>query len=279
LLPGFVNIPRRTILLLPSLIVLAMFFVFPILLDLVTSLRSTRVNDIAGLEAYIKIFTDPYYLLVLAQTVGLGLVVTAITLIFGYPVAYFLARTASPYKPLLTFVIITPLLVSVVIKCYGWMLILGRQGLINSSLLKLGLIENPITLIYNWTGVIIAVVHVLFPFAILSISSVIEGIDITIEESASTLGANPFRTFLHVTFPLSIQGIATGATLTFLLTIGSFVMVLMLGGKGTMVLPLLIYQQITVTFNEAFAAALGISLMVIAIALLMVQFMLLRKWT
>jgi putative spermidine/putrescine transport system permease protein len=279
LVPGFVNISRRTILLLPSLIVLGVFFVLPIFLNLVMSLRSTRVNDIAGLQAYIKIFTDPYYLLVLGQTVGLGLVVTAITLIFGYPVAYFLARTASPYKPLFTFVIITPLLISVVIKCYGWMLILGRQGLINSSLLKLGLIGNPIALIYNWTGVIIAVVHVLFPFAILSISSVIEGIDITIEESARALGANPFRTFFHVTFPLSIQGIATGATLTFLLTIGSFVMVLMLGGKGTMVLPLLIYQQITVTFNEAFAAALGISLMLIAIGLLMVQFKLLRKWT
>ncbi len=273
------DISRRTKLLLPSLIILVVFFVFPIFLNLVMSLRSTRVNDIAGLQAYIKIFTDPYYLLVIGQTFGLGFVVTGITIILGYPVGYFLARTTSSYKSIFTFVIITPLLISIIIKCYGWMLILGRQGLINSSLLKIGLIKNPLELIYNWAGVIIAVVHVLFPFAILSISSVIEGIDITIEESARALGANPFRTFFHVTLPLSIQGIATGATLTFLLTIGSFVTVLMLGGKGTMVLPLLIYQQITVTFNEAFAAALGTSLMMIAIVLLMVQFKLLKRWT
>jgi putative spermidine/putrescine transport system permease protein len=273
------HISRRTKLLLPSIGTLILFFVIPIFVNLIVSLRSSRVNDVGGLQAYIKIFGDHYYLLVLGQTFGLGITVTAITLVLSYPVAYFLARMKSTYKSALTFIIITPLLISIIIKCYGWMLILGRQGLINSTLLKCGLIEEPLELIYNWIGVIIAVVHVLFPFAILSISSVIEGIDLSIEESARALGASPFRTFLYVTLPLSVQGIATAATLTFLLTIGSFVTVLMLGGKGTMVLALLIYQQITVTFNEAFAAALGTSLMVISIALLAVQFRLLRRWT
>jgi putative spermidine/putrescine transport system permease protein len=272
------KVSRPTFLLLPSLAVLGVFFIIPILVNLLTSFQSSRPGDFAGVRAYTKIFTDPYYLLVLGQTLGLGLVVTAITLILGYPVGYFLARTQTRYKSALTFLIIAPLLISMVIRCYGWMLALGNRGLINSFLVDLGLIHSPLELIYNWTGVTIALVHVLLPFVILSISSVVEGIDPAIEDSARVFGANPFQTFIRVTLPLSIQGISTGATLAFLLTIGSFVTVLMMGGKNTMVLSLLIFQQITVTFNEAFAAALGTSLMAIAIALLFVQFKLLKRF-
>lgn len=269
---------RPFLLLLPSLIVLGLFFIIPLLGSLVASFQSTRPGDVAGFDAYLKIFTDPYYLQVLLQTLLFGIVVTLITLLLGYPAGYYLARTRSSYKSLITFLIIGPLLISMVIRCYGWMLTLGGRGLINSLLLGLGIIPSPLELMYNWTGVIIAVVHVLLPYVVLSIASVIEGIDPSIEDSARVFGANPFQTFLRITLPLSIQGIATGATLAFLLTIGSFVTVLMLGGKNTMVLSLLIFQQITVTFNEAFAAALGISLMAIAMVLLFFQFRLLRRW-
>ncbi len=269
---------RPVLLLLPSIVVLGIFFVIPILLNLVMSFQTSGMRDTGGIGIYLKIFTDPYYLLVLAQTLGLGIVVTVITLVLGYPVGYFLARTRSKHKSVITFLIIAPLLISMVIRCYGWMLTLGGRGLVNSFLLDLGLVKHPLELMYNWTGVIIAIVHVLLPYVILSISSVVEGIDLSVEDSARVFGASPFQTFFRITLPLSVQGIATGATLAFLLTIGSFVTILMLGGKNTMVLSLLIFQQITVTFNEAFAAALGTALMAIAIFLLLVQFKLLKRW-
>jgi putative spermidine/putrescine transport system permease protein len=272
------KLSRPTLLLLPSMMVLGFFFVVPIILNVLMSFRNSGTRDTGGLRVYFKIFTDPYYLLVLAKTLGLGLVVTLITLVLGYPVGYFLARTRSKHKSAITFLIIAPLLISMVIRCYGWMLTLGGRGIVNTFLLDVGLVKNPLELMYNWTGVIIAVVHVLLPYVILSISSVVEGIDLSVEDSARVFGANPIQTFFRITLPLSVQGIATGATLAFLLTIGSFVTVLMLGGKNTMVLSLLIFQQITVTFNEAFAAALGTTLMGIAILLLVAQFKLLKRW-
>ena len=264
--------------LFPSVIVLVLFYVLPISYNVIASFSPAVAVDISGIKAYLKIFTDFYYLQVLTQTMLLGAVVALMSVILGYPIAYYLARMRSSHKSVVTFLIISPLLISLVIRSYGWMLILGKSGLVNSILTSLGVITDPLQLIYNWTGVLIAIIHVILPYVILSLSSVIEGINPAIEDSARVLGANRYKTFLRITLPMSVQGIATGATLAFLLTIGSFVTVLMLGGKGTMVLSLLIYQQITITFNEAFAAALSTSLMAIAIVFLLIQLKLLRRW-
>ena len=155
-------------------------------------------------------------------------------------------------------------MVSIVIRSYGWMVLLGRVGTVNTVLQALGLVEKPLPLMYNWFGVVVALTHVLLPFMILTLTSVIEGILESLEDTAAVLGAGWWQRFRHVVFPLSMEGVGAGITLVFMLTIGSFVSVLLLGGSDTLVLPLLIYQQV-ILLNNNFAAALGMSLLAISV--------------
>lgn len=262
-------------LLAPLVAVLLFFFVAPFLMNLLVSLRAWTPGVEApsgwSLRNYVRLLTDPYYLKVMWQTFALGFVCTLTTLILGYPCAYFIARSRSSLKGLYMFVVIAPLLTSVIIRSYGWILVLGRTGFVNSTLQGLGLTREPIDLIYNWIGVVIAVTHVLLPFMILSVASVLEGLPDALEESAMILGASRWQTFRRVTFPLSLEGIATGAVIVFMLTIGSFVTVLLVGGEKTMVMGVLIYQQISITFDRAFAGSLGSLLLGISLVLLYVQ--------
>jgi putative spermidine/putrescine transport system permease protein len=262
-------------LLAPLVAVLLFFFVAPFLMNLLVSLRTWTPGAEAptawSLRNYVRLLTDPYYLKVMWQTFALGFVCTLATLILGYPCAYFIARSRSSLKGLYMFVVIAPLLTSIIIRSYGWILVLGRTGFVNSTLQGLGLTREPIDLIYNWIGVVIAVTHVLLPFMILSVASVLEGLPDALEESAMILGASRWQTFRRVTFPLSLEGIATGAVIVFMLTIGSFVTVLLVGGEKTMVMGVLIYQQISITFDRAFAGSLGSLLLGISLVLLYVQ--------
>lgn len=262
-------------LLFPVLAVLAVFLVLPVLYVVGSSMAADPGGGLSGLEAYRKLATDPYYLLVFFQTFVFSVGITLCTLVFGYPLASFIARTSAPERALVIFIVIAPLLISMVVKAYGWQLILGNQGIVNTLLAALGF--APTRLIYNWTGVVIATVHVLLPFAVISIAGVLSNLDTSIEESAAVLGASPVRVFFLVTLPLAVNGLITAATFVFLLALGSFVTILMLGGNGTMVVPLLIYQQVTITYNQAFASAMATVLMAITLALLFTQFRLLRK--
>jgi ABC-type spermidine/putrescine transport system permease subunit I len=262
-------------LLFPVLSILAVFFVLPILFVVGSSMTPDPGGGLSGLEAYRKLIVDPYYLMVFLQTFLFSSGITVCTLVFGYPIASFIARTTAPERSLVIFLVIAPLLISMVVKAYGWQLILGNQGIVNTMLTALGF--APVRLIYNWTGVVIATVHVLLPFAVISIAGVLSNLDSSIEESAAVLGASPVRVFFLVTIPLAINGLITAATFVFLLALGSFVTILMLGGNGTMVVPLLIYQQVTITYNQAFAASMATVLMAITLVLMFAQFRLLRR--
>ncbi len=262
-------------LLFPVLSILAVFFVLPILFVVGSSMTPDPGGGVSGLEAYRKLIVDPYYLMVFLQTFLFSSGITVCTLVFGYPIASFIARTTAPERSLVIFLVIAPLLISMVVKAYGWQLILGNQGIVNTMLTALGF--APVRLIYNWTGVVIATVHVLLPFAVISIAGVLSNLDSSIEESAAVLGASPVRVFFLVTIPLAINGLITAATFVFLLALGSFVTILMLGGNGTMVVPLLIYQQVTITYNQAFAASMATVLMAITLVLMFAQFRLLRR--
>ena len=262
------------LLLTPLLVFLLAFFVLPFGVMLYESLYLSLVQNPAGsamtFANYTKAFGDAFYLRVLLQTVALGVAVTALALVLGYPVAYFLARTRSRRRHVLLFLVISPLVVSIVIRSYGWMVLLGRAGTVNTLLVALGLAERPLPLMYNWFGVIVALTHVLLPFMILTLASVIEGIPESLEDTAAVLGAGWWSRFRHVILPLSMEGVGAGVTLVFMLTIGSFVSILLLGGSDTLVLPLLIYQQISL-LNNNFAAALGMLLLVLSLALLYAQ--------
>ena len=259
--------PARLLALAPIVLVLLVFFVGPLLLNVSESLKLGHGGP--TLSEYGRILGDAYYLQVIAQTLGLGLVVSAICAVLGYPLAYAIARLSGTAKALLIFAVVMPLLVNVVVRSYGWMVVLSGAGLLNWVLRGLGLPR--LELMYSWTGVVIALVHVLLPFMVLSIASTLEMLDPRLAEAALVLGASPARVFRHVTLPLSLEGLITGSILCFTLTIGSFVTVMLLGKTSTMVMPLLIYQQLTVASDWPFAAAMGVTLLVIVTAVLWAQ--------
>jgi putative spermidine/putrescine transport system permease protein len=255
----------------PALLLLCVFFVAPLVYGIVLSVAGSPVT----LSRYARIVTDAYYLKVLASTFALGAGVTVISAVLGYPCAYFIARSRGPWANLVVLAVITPLAVSIVMRSFGWIALLGREGIISVTLRSLGVAHEP-RLLHDWPGLTIALVHVLLPYMILSISSVLSGIAPELEEAAQTLGASRWKTFARVTLPLSFDGIGTGAILVFMLAIGGFVTALLVGGENTMILPLLVYQQISLTNDYGFAAALGNVLLVVALAVLWLQMHFLR---
>ncbi|MEO4042214.1 ABC transporter permease [Hoeflea sp. CAU 1731] len=257
----------------PAFAFLAVFFVGPLIVNLLESFK----DDEGGITfaQYARALGDAYYLEVLGDTIALSLVVTIASLLLGYPLAIAIARSRGALKSFLIFLVVTPLLINVVVRTFGWMVIFGRSGFLNSILKFLEL--DTITLTGTWTGIAIAMVQVLLPFMVLSIASTLEGIDGELEDAATTLGATPLKTIIHVIFPLSLQGVITGTVLVFALSIGSFVTVMLMGTNSTMVLPLLVYQQLNLASDWPFAAALGNILIFVVLIATALQLSLSRK--
>ena len=224
-----------------------------------------------------KLFTDPYYLKIVWITVLLSVGVTLICVVIGYPVALFLVRHSGKWSGLVIFLLIAPLLTSIIMRTFGWRVIFARRGMLNDFLLSADMIERPISFLNGPGSVVVGLVHVLVPFMVLSIASVLRSIDPHLEESARILGANRLMTFLKVTFPLSLDGIGTGFIIVFLLANGSFVTLLLLGGGELKTLPLLIYQQFTISRDFQFAAAMSNVLLAIAVGCLYLQLRLIKR--
>ena len=263
----------------PMVLVLIGFFLLPFLSMFLVSLEPSPIlGDEAGvgLSNYALFFTDLYYVTALAHTLGLGALVVILTLLLGYPFACFIAQSDPRFRGVYLFVVVSPLLVSIVIRSFGWMVLLGNEGLVNAVLLRLGLIGSPVSLMGNWTGVVIALTHVLLPYMILPIVSVLEGMDRGVVEAARVLGATPWRAFYRVVVPLSLDGVAAGGILVFMLAVGSFATVLLLGGPDTSIVSLLIYQKIQVTLDHSFASTMGTILLLIGAGALYLQTRLLR---
>ncbi|TPJ38277.1 ABC transporter permease [Mesorhizobium sp. B2-6-5] len=256
--------------LVPVLLFLLGFFVAPI-----GELLHRSATD--GSSAYYKIFTDTYYLAVVGRTFMLSAVVTAISTLLGYPVAYFLVRHRSRWHRALIVILLLPLLTSLIMRTYGWQIVLARQGLLNTLLIDLGVIDAPIQMLQTYSAVVIGYVHLFIPFSVISIASVLQTIDLRIEEAAVSLGASRFATFRRITLPLSIDGIVTGALLVFMMCNGAFVTALLLGGNSVITIPLLIYQQFTLTRDFQTGSALSTVLLASSALCLFLQLSLTRK--
>jgi putative spermidine/putrescine transport system permease protein len=261
--------------LLPAGIFLAGFFIMP-LADVVR--RSITADDGSlTLARYIQVTTDGFYLGAIGQTLALSVGVTAICILIGYPVAYYLVRHASRWSGLIVFALVGPLLTSIIMRTFGWQVLFARRGFVNLVLVDwLHLLPAPLRLSGSLAITVAALVHVLVPFMVLSIASVLQGIDRRLEESAEILGASGWRAFLEITLPLSMDGIGTGSILVFMVANGSFVTLLMLGG-GLQTLPLLIYQQFNTTRDFGMVGTLSSLLLVIALICLWLQLRLVRR--
>jgi putative spermidine/putrescine transport system permease protein len=268
-----VNRRAGVLLLGPYVLLLVVFFVAPLLLMVGISLSREsfgRLEWALTLSHYVRFLTDSYYLSVLADTLWLGVLTTVATLLLGYPLAYHLALTRSRWKPLLIVFILSPLLVGIVIRCYGWMILLADRGLINTTLVEHGWLARPLPLMYNKFGVTVALVHVFLPFMVLSLTGVLKRIEPALIEASQTLGASPRRAFWEVTLPLSLPGILAGSLLVFSLAISSFVVPILIGGFKVHVLPMTVYEQVLSVFDWPFGAANAIVLLVISVALIAV---------
>jgi putative spermidine/putrescine transport system permease protein len=266
--------PSRT-LLVPVLAFLAAFYLLPGFLVALMSAGHppsfTLRADLFTPAAFTRMFGSLYYLKVLWRTLALGFAVGAVTAVFGYPVAYFLVRSSSPFRRALYFLTLIPMAVGMNMITLGWLVVLGRHGFINSTLVWLGIIRDPLSLMYSWGAMIVGLANVLFTFMVLPITAVLKNIDPSIEKAARNLGAGAWRTFLFVTLPLSAEGIASGFLVVFMLASGSLVLPMMLGGQGQTILPMLIWEQFSVANDPNNAAALAMVLLVFSLIVLVLQ--------
>ena len=236
-------------LLAPGLILIALFFLWSMWIMLeysFYSFESGRLEKDWTLASWRRFFTDRFYWDILWRTAKLGFQVTSISLLIGYPVAYALARIKRRSVLIPSYIIIfSPLLVSVVVRTYGWILLLGRQGLVNDLWTSLPFVDEPLRLVFNNTGVVIALVHILLPFAIFPMLSVLMQLPPNLKEAAQDLGATRLQTFYKIVLPLSMPGVIAAAQIVFVLSISALVTPLLLGGGRVFVLSKLVYQNIT----------------------------------
>jgi putative spermidine/putrescine transport system permease protein len=219
------------------------------------------------LANYVKFATDPFYLAVLGRTLRVALVCTALGLLLGFPMAYWLARTRSRHKNLWLLLVVLPLFVGNAVRAAGWMVVFGSRGFVNSTLAALGLIAQPLTLMYTEGAVIVGILAINLPFVVLTLQSVIEGIDRSVEEAALSLGAGPFTTFRRALLPLAMPGVAAGGILCFILAMNAYATPVLLGGPRFQVMGPLVYRTFVGQSNWPFGAAVAFILMTATLAL------------
>jgi putative spermidine/putrescine transport system permease protein len=217
--------------------------------------------DALTAENYVKFFTDIYYTAVLTRTVRVALMTTVVCLLMGFPLAYVLARTQTRYKNLLIMLVVLPLFVGNAVRAAGWMVAFGSKGVLNASLMGLGVLSQPLEIMFTESAVIIGITAVNLPFMVLTLQSVIEGIDRSVEEAAFNLGATPLAMARRVLLPLAMPGILAGTLLTFILAMNAYATPVLLGGPRFQMMGPLVYNQFVQQNNWPFGGAIAFILM------------------
>ncbi|MEO3474963.1 ABC transporter permease [Roseomonas sp. CAU 1739] len=255
---------RETALLLlavPALLLLGIVFAWPVLRLLAMSVEG---GTLANFE---KATLDDLYLYVLFDSVKIAAMVMAICLLLAYPVAFWLSRAGRWGIAIGMFALLLPFWTSVLVRTYAWLVLLGRNGVVNRWLRDAGLIEAPLPLLHNTAGVLIGMVHVLLPYMVFPIYASLLRIDPDLSRAAEGLGAPAWRTFLRVTFPLSLPGVSAGCALVFVLSLGFFITPALLGGGRVIMVSMMIEQQVREFLDWPFAAALSTVLLVATLAI------------
>ena len=247
---------------LPAAAAICLGFLLPVLwlarMSFVPSDAGGALGEGWTVHHYVELITDSFNAELAFASIQMSIVATAAALLVAYPIALFLHRLESRWKTLLVLIAICPLLVSGVVRAYGWIVILGDAGWINSMLKAVGLIDRPLRLVNNHVGVAIGLTESLMPYMTLSLLAGLGRLDRGLEEAARTLGASPLRTFLCITLPLSLPAVVLGSTICFMLAISAFVTPRLLGGGRVLLLATEIYEQALITLNWPIAAALAV---------------------
>jgi putative spermidine/putrescine transport system permease protein len=256
------------LLLLPASGFLLAFFIIPALTLFTYSVLTQRPDGVVTLPLTLShfqhFFGTSLYTHVLLSTLRMAAITAALAALLGYPVALVMVRGNALVMRIITIVVIAPLIVSVVVRTYGWQLLLAntRTGVVNWILLALGIIHQPIGILYTETAVIIGSLHVFLPMMVLPLASALAKINPELEDAARTLGAPSWRIFWRVSFPLSLPGLAVGFTLVFSLTASSYVTPAILGGTSAQMLGNLIEQQIAAVYDWPFGATVAFVLVI-----------------
>jgi putative spermidine/putrescine transport system permease protein len=228
------------------------------------------------LENYIRFFTDPFYTNIFFTTLRVALICTAVCLLLGFPLAYVLARTETRFKNILIMLVVLPLFVGNAVRAAGWMTLFGSKGFLNVTLMQLGLITEPLQIMFTQSAVIAGIIAVNLPYMVLTLQSVIEGIARNVEEAAFSLGAGPFAMFRRVLWPLALPGIIAGTILTFILGMNAYATPVLLGGPQFKMMGPLVYGQFQLN-NWPFGAAISFILMTATLVLTAVANMIVQR--
>lgn len=255
--------PRDWALALPLAAFFALFFVAPLGLLVAISFETERqMTGTLGLAQYAAFLTDGLNLAVLRDTLLVGAKATLLCLLFGYPLAWLSTRVTARWQAVLIFLVVLPIVTSVVVRTFAWIVILGRYGIVNEAILALGLSAQPLKLLFSETGVVIVLAQVQMPLMVLPLITTLQRIDPNLESASQALGAGAWRTFFKVTLPLSLPGIIAGTILTYTASVTAFVTQSLIGGSRLLFMPMMIFQQAMDLQNWPFAAAVSVIFMI-----------------
>jgi putative spermidine/putrescine transport system permease protein len=261
------------LLLAPALVIVCFCLLVPLSFVVILSFNppvsgEVEITSDLTLANYVRLFLQWFYAGILLRTIWIAALTTLLCAGFGMVLALAIGRAPPRRRGLLVIIVISPLLVSIVTRTYGWMVVLGDNGILNTLLRGMGLIDEPLHIMFTQGAVVIGLVHVFLPMMVLSILAAMDKVDPALAQAAQTLGASSFVTFWQITFPLLIPGLTAGVTIVFSLAMSSYVTPALMGGRNSGMLTTLIYQQFVVTFNWHFGAALVVVLLATSIAAL-----------
>ena len=257
----------------PSVLMLLVFFALPMGMMIGLSFSDAQ-SGLPSLASYHRFFTDGLSLPGILRTISMSLCVAVCVTVLGYPVAYYLARARGRTRALVFALALAPELAGVVLRTYGWLIILEDRGFINDALLHLGLISTPLPLSKNMFAVVVGLTHVVLPFGILSLMTSIQGIDPNLERAARVLGASRASVMRHVVLPLSVPGIVSSLMISFTMAASAYATPALLGGAGFKVLATMIAEQVLFYVNWSFAAVMAnvLFLMMLVVSYLGIRF-------
>ncbi|MGE7758417.1 ABC transporter permease [Peribacillus sp. NPDC097895] len=255
------------LLLLPGLLFLTIFMIIPILLTIGTTFFTENGFSIQG---YLDFFKDRYFIEILLTTLRVSLFTTIICILLGFPAAYYISKLKQRKKAIMLLLTIFPLLTSPVVRSFSWMVIIGKNGVVNKLLMGMGLIEQPLDILYTPTAIIIGLVHLFLPLIIVTLVGVMENIETDLLKAAESLGASRLAVFSKVIIPLSVPGLVIGSILVFVGSFTAYTTPALLGGKQR-VISTFLYQN-AITLNEWQVASIVATIM-IAVTVLIISIM------
>ena len=256
--------PRALWLIAPAAALIGLFLILPYLNIVVMSLRapatSTPYGEGFSLASYAKFFADTYYIGAVLQTLWIGLLCTVVCFVLGVPVALQIVRASPRWRPVLYGIVLSPLLVGIVVRSYGWTILLGNNGVINRSLREAGWIDMPLPLMYNTFGIVLALSHVFLPFMVLPVMGALQSVDPALENAARSLGASRTTVLRRIVLPLAMPGIQSGAILVFVLAVSAYVTPVLIGGMRIKTMAVIVVDTLIDQFQWPFGSALALML-------------------